>query len=187
MSDHWRAIQGSSRRSDMPGILIYVLLLVVVSGCGANDQATRPAPDLMASTLFSRDQCNTGKNHETAVWIDSQKVLADVLRDINIHIISDDLPVLPHVDFNTEAVLLVAMGQQPSSGYHLSLADPVIAVTDDTANIMLEWHHPEQGLITASVITHPCLLIKLPLSDYSSVIVWDTLGKIRASLAVPKH
>ncbi len=171
------------RVGNMPGILIYMALLTVISACGANSQTARGYV-LKTSTIFSRDQCDTSHNKEEAVWLDSQKGLADVFADINKNIISDDPIPLPQVDFDSEGVLLVEMGQQSTSGHYISLADPTITVNGETANIVIEWHHPPRGLITASVITYPCLLLKIPLSNYNSLLVRDTLGQTKIFLDV---
>jgi hypothetical protein len=83
-----------------------------------------------------------------------------------------------------EAGLLVYQGQQSSAGYGLALASDRLDVQGDVATVSLKVSKPEAGRMAASVMTSPCLLLRLPKGDYSRVRVVDTEGAVLREVSV---
>ena len=88
-------------------------------------------------------------------------------------------PPPPAVDFPREGVLLIAMGQRPTGGYGLSLAEETAAVRDGVLTVRADWREPLPGYRLAQVITAPCLMVKLPSAGFSRIRVLDQAGQVR--------
>lgn len=88
-------------------------------------------------------------------------------------------PPPPAVDFAREGVLLIAMGQQTSGGYELSLTGRPATVQNGVLTVPVEWREPLPGYVQTQVMTHPCLLVKLPKGAFSQIRVVDQDGRLR--------
>ena len=85
----------------------------------------------------------------------------------------------------TGSLLLVAIsrGQQPTSGYALSLDSASAEGT--TALIRVRWDSPSADALLAQMITHPCLVVGLPSASFSKVRVVDQDDDELGRLTVP--
>jgi hypothetical protein len=148
-----------------------LLLPLLLSGCAHAE----PLGPLVAETLAAGSHCGREQASPAAWWLkdeESYRTLSQRLRK----------PSLPPVDFRTYGVLLVEMGRQNTGGYGLRLAQPEIEEEGGGAiRVRLDWRIPGPGMITTQVITSPCLLLKLPRSDYREIAVVDQRGQTRVT------
>lgn len=84
------------------------------------------------------------------------------------------------VDFRKEGVLAVFMGQRPTAGYGLALADPTVTIADGVGKVVVRFQEPEPGAMVAQVLTSPCLLIRMPKQGIRQLRVVDPAGTQRA-------
>ena len=89
------------------------------------------------------------------------------------------LPSPPTVDFPRVGVLLIAMGQRPTAGYGLALADEVATVRDGVLTVRVRWREPPPGRRQAQVMTSPCLLATVPDAGFTRIRVVDQNGGVR--------
>jgi hypothetical protein len=89
------------------------------------------------------------------------------------------------IDFASEGVLLVEMGQRPTAGYALALAAPEVRVVDGVATVAVRFDAPPAGAMVAQVVTSPCLLVRLPRAGLRELRVVDASGALRATARVP--
>lgn len=160
-------------------------LLLLLSGLFANIQGcaqpANPPVDqggpLTAEVLYSTNQCGLAASQPTAVWIDNPQSLARIYQGFPV------LPSIqpPPVDFTRSGVLLIGMGQRPTAGYGLSLAEGSPRLKGDTLEIRVNWQEPAPGRMLAQVLTAPCLLVKLPTVPFQQVTVIDQTGQVRVS------
>lgn len=150
--------------------LLAVLFGAVLSAGCAGVQAEA----LTATLLAAGARCGGTSPAPAARWIQDREALEGL-----------SLDAVPAVDLERQRLLLLEMGQQRSGGYRLRLADPGVEVGDGTARLRVEWLMPEPGMMTAQVITSPCLLVALPRGGYRRVEVVDQAGRSRFSLPVP--
>ena len=85
----------------------------------------------------------------------------------------------PSVDFANEGVLLIAMGQRPTAGYGLGFEPGSVQLVDSTLRITVAWQEPAPGYLQAQVVTHPCVLLKLPIVPFRHIQVLDSDGRMR--------
>ena len=69
------------------------------------------------------------------------------------------------------------MGQQRTGGYGLALTKPAIQVENNTATLKLEWRQPGKNMMSIQIITSPCLFVKIPKGDYTTIRVVTLTGK----------
>ena len=90
----------------------------------------------------------------------------------------------PKVDFSREEVLFVAMGQKPTAGYQLQLHQSKIIISGEAAVLSLAWIEPPPGAILPQVMTSPCILIALPIGNYSRIYILDQEEQKRLEVSI---
>jgi hypothetical protein len=94
-------------------------------------------------------------------------------------------PPTPAVDFDTEHVVTIQMGQKSTGGYGIELADPYAHVGAGEALIRLRWIEPAPGTIVIQMLTSPCLIVSLPKGAYEKIVITDENGHVREKVSVP--
>ncbi|MCP5197778.1 MAG: protease complex subunit PrcB family protein [Gammaproteobacteria bacterium] len=127
-------------------------------------------------TLHVGSQCGD-LNRPAVIWIadagEWRQRYAEITR-LQMH-----PPPLPVVDFSREGVLLIAMGQQTTGGYGLSLVGKSATVHDEVLSVAVTWREPLPGYAQTQAMTNPCLLTKLSGGVFSRIRVIDQDGRIR--------
>jgi hypothetical protein len=77
------------------------------------------------------------------------------------------------------------MGQKPTGGYGLELAEPHATLSDGEALIRLRWIEPAPGSIVTQILTSPCLIISLPKGAYEKITITDENGDVRETISLP--
>ena len=91
----------------------------------------------------------------------------------------------PVVDFDAEHVVTIQMGQKPTGGYGIELAEPHATLNDGEALIRLRWIEPAPGAIVTQILTSPCLIISLPKGAYGKIAITDENGSVRETISLP--
>ena len=94
-------------------------------------------------------------------------------------------PPTPAVDFNVAHVVFIQMGQRPTGGYGIELAEPHATLDDGEALIRLRWIEPAPGAIVTQIVTSPCLIVSLPKGAYESIAITDEGGNLRETISLP--
>lgn len=79
---------------------------------------------------------------------------------------------------NTGKLFSIDMGERPSAGYALALQRAIQA--QGVLTIYVDWQEPSPNTMTAQVMTHPCLVVRLP-PDVEKIRVVDQTGRTRMS------
>jgi hypothetical protein len=91
----------------------------------------------------------------------------------------------PSVDFDAEHVVTIQMGQKPSGGFGIELAEPDATLKDGEALIRLRWIEPAPGSIVTQILTSPCLIVSLPKGAYEKITITDENGNVRETISLP--
>jgi hypothetical protein len=94
-------------------------------------------------------------------------------------------PPTPAVDFDAEHVVTIQMGQKPTGGYEIELAEPDATLKDGEALIRLRWIEPAPGSIVTQILTSPCLVVSLPKGAYEEIVIMDEKGNVRETISLP--
>ena len=94
-------------------------------------------------------------------------------------------PPVPVVDFDAEHVVTIQMGQKPTGGYGIELAEPDATLQGGEALIRLRWIEPAPGSIVAQILTSPCFIVSLPKGAYEKITITDENGSVRETISLP--
>jgi len=148
-----------------------VLTLQGCAGTAGSEEAALPV-----KVVYASGQCGS-LNRPEAVWIAD----AEAWRRWYAQVMSLRMepPPPPAVNFSREGVLLIAMGQQTTGGYGLSLTGALATVQNGVLTVPVEWREPLSGYAQTQIMTNPCLLAKLPKGVFSRMRVVDQDGRTR--------
>jgi hypothetical protein len=161
---------------------ILLLLYFINIGCTAtaNQPIENTAPEVRI--LYRDAQCGESQPSARAVWIDNFDQLNAVFARATRNAVDQKQPGYPPVDFSQEGVLMVSMGQRPTSGYTLDLTSSKLKVSGPTAVLNISWVEPPQDAMLLQVITHPCMLLAMPKGSYDRIHLLDQEGRLRLQL-----
>lgn len=134
------------------------LLCLLLTACAAQE-TVEPSGEVGVRTLASGLQCGKGEK-ATIVELDSTEARQSAL--------------------DSERVFVISMGLRPTAGHSLSLAQERARLEHGVVTIPVIWREPAPGVITAQVITRPCLIVALEKRRYAGVRVVDQGGVERA-------
>ena len=157
-------------------VMVLAACFITASGCSSTARSSRHSAALPVKVLYESDFC-TGVDQDPKMMVihSDEELLRGVLADDRTRIDSDQRLSAP-IDFATNQVVLVSMGQQRTGGYRISLDQTHAAVDGNTARITLKWTRPSADDMVAQVLTHPCILLSLPKGSYSHIAVLDQNG-----------
>lgn len=159
--------------------------VVLLSACGGYpiDAASNP----VAVQLHSGAHCGSQATRREAMWITGEADFHRAYADLFSQWLGAESPEPPSVDFENEAVLVLAMGQRPTAGYHVALAGKPLKIEKGIAVVPIVWEEPAPDSFQAQVLTSPCTMIKLPRMGYGDVRVVDQGGRVRFELPAPEQ
>jgi hypothetical protein len=147
--------------------------------CASGKPARSPA-SVTAVVVRASAQCGGEQSSPSARWLGSEGTFRAAMGAGGAFGAEPE----PPLDFRREGVLAVYMGQRPTAGFSLALADAKVAIAGGVATVVVEFREPAPGLAQAQVLTSPCLLVRMPRGDLREVRVVDPGGTVRAQAAV---
>lgn len=163
-----------------------ILWALVLSGCFTAHHAPAKPAQLQPQVIHRDTQCSiSGSNpaaYPAATWIDQTSDLKRHYQRLGNNIVGLAPIKPPDIDFSRFGILMVEMGPKPTAGYQLEMPPQDLSINNQTARITLTWTAPAPGRLLAQVITHPCILIKLPRGNFSQIYVLDQKGRQRAEV-----
>lgn len=159
------------------GIILGVMTLVLAAGCVQTNNDAAGGLRLPIKLLYGSSQCGDF-DRPMVTWIAQSEDWQARYRQVLSQYVGLPSPP-PVVDFSREGVLLMAMGQRPSAGYGLSLAESFATVHDGMLMMRVDWREPSPGYRQAQVISNPCLLVQLPNASFTRIQVLDRAGQVR--------
>lgn len=82
----------------------------------------------------------------------------------------------------TAWLLRVGMGQRPTAGYSIEVVRAELA--GDVLTLHVDWQEPAPGMLSAQVITHPCVVLQLAPLNVTRVRVVDQGGRVKADAPI---
>lgn len=133
--------------------------LLLLAGCGS----VRPVE---SQVLLNHQSC---RNVRAGV---SEVQLAELTgirgsRLINLNDRADDQADLPELSSATR-LFAVSRGQMPTAGYRIELQQ--VSLDAQTLIIDLAWQAPDPATVQAQMLTHPCLVVAVPVADAEIVL-----------------
>jgi protease stability complex PrcB-like protein len=141
-------------------VLAFGLLL---TACSAQLSRTADGAPL-ARQITASDQCGVGSAGLT--YLSKREELAR-LQDWPMQNLS--MKPLNALDFNREHVLIVGLGQKPTGGYGLTLANSQIE--SDTLKLTMILRRPAPDAMVTQVLTTPCAVLAITPERWKSIEV----------------
>ena len=171
----------------MPKLSVKLLLLLYCSLCacmhtsGVDGAESKRIP---LRILYQDDICGRNRPISSVTLVAGSDQLKLILSAVKGRMIGQ-LPPAPLVDFDAEHVVDIQMGQKPTGGYGIELAETHATVSDGEALIRLRWIEPAAGAIVTQILTSPCLIIALPKGAYEKIAITDENGEVREKVYLP--
>ncbi len=153
------------------GVLAAILLLAGCSISGAGLEETAPQAAVVRYSL----QCGSSPREPGARWLRNRQQLAQALRQMQ-GTPPGTAPEIPDMDLQRWNLLLIFAGRKPSAGYRLTLGRPALLADGRSARLNVVLEQPAPDSMVAAVLTHPCMLVKIPAGDYHTIEIRG-LGK----------
>lgn len=165
-------------------LVIHVLIMLTLVGCIYSTNSVADNLSLPVRLLYEGAHGGGHISNPNAYRITTQDQLQKIYNQFGKLTFGAVKRQVPRVDFSREEVLLVAMGQKPTTGYQLQLHRSKINISGDTAVLSLAWIEPPPGAILPQVITSPCILIALPIGNYSRIYILDQKEQKRLEVSI---
>ena len=134
--------------------------------------------------LYRDDLCGGNRSTPSVTLVTGSDQLKRIFIESKGRMLGQSPPT-PAVDFDTEHVISIQMGQKPTGGYGIELADPYARVGAGEALIRLRWIEPAPGTIVIQILTSPCLIVSLPKGAYEKIAITDENGSVRETISLP--
>jgi hypothetical protein len=125
--------------------------------------------------IYSSNYCDMDKNETAAISRATKQQLSAATTAL---IIQDTAPTTPVISNHSHALLLkISMGRFLTAGYAIKIlrAERI----EKTLILHIDWIEPPPGMLTAQVVTQPCVYLGLPDAVITRVQAIDTHGRVR--------
>ena len=129
-----------------------------------------PSPDEIPLRILAAGDQSTVRV-PVAGAITSQVVLEEVW--FAMHANQLNRPEVPEVDFGSETVIILILGERPSAGYSVRAAE--ITLRDNSIEVRIAVSSPGPDVMTASVLTSPFQLSAIEITDVPVTFVGEDL------------
>ncbi|MFZ0612790.1 MAG: protease complex subunit PrcB family protein [Desulfobacterales bacterium] len=170
----------------MLNLPVKVVLFLCCSLCAVDRTAQAGGPDverLPVQILLQDALCGGSRPDPAVVLVSDSGQLERIISAAKRHTIGQP-PQVPAVDFTAVNVVLIRMGQRPTGGYGIEVAEPQARLDNGSALIRLRWIEPAPGTVSTQAVTSPCLIIELPKGAYRKIVITDESGKIKGEISV---
>jgi hypothetical protein len=140
-------------------------LLYFSSACSHQQTTVQTLP---IKAIYSSNNCAI--NQETLKTINSPIELNALLQSMPKNI-GQQPPDFPDVDFEKETLIFYAIGQKPSSGYHIELHASDATLKGNKLCLPIQVQQPAAGSAQAQMITSPCSIYSIPRVESSETII----------------
>lgn len=154
---------------------IFLVAGLVLHSCGGS--RSMGGRSLKASILYQGVDCGLCNDAPLGAWIGSPSDLL-LLDAEQGRLCEEGRILLQNVDFEKDGVLLMGLGTRNTEGYDIRLASSNLEIRDDTAIIRLYLQRADPENQVPRALGRPCVLIRLPKSDYHHVQTVDEAGRL---------
>lgn len=157
-------------------------LWIGLFGCTHADTPQHSQP-IDAAVVYESTHCTNTGDMPNALWIADKSHLKRIFDRMNRRQIGGSAPGwAENFDFKDYGILFVHMGRQPTGGYALEYLPGRTHVSGQTATVVLKWITPDPEAMVTQVITHPCIMLKLPKNGFNRIKILDPAGNLKAAV-----
>lgn len=172
----------------MPKSAVCVLIMVCWGLCACRHPAaavdSAEARRIPLRILYQSDLCGGKQPTPSVSLVAGADRLDRIFAEVKAGTLGPSAP-MPGVDFTAVHVVDIRMGQKPTGGYGIELADSLARLVDGEALIRLNWIEPAPGTVVTQVLTSPCLIIAVPKDAYERITLTDASGNMCGKISLP--
>ncbi|HFC53490.1 MAG TPA: protease complex subunit PrcB family protein [Gammaproteobacteria bacterium] len=142
--------------------------LLLLGGCSVSGAGLEEAAPEAGVVRYSL-QCSSLPREPDARWIRNEQQLVRASRQMQGALLETPPQRVPDVDLRRWNLLLVSAGEKPTAGYRLTLGHPAFTANNQSARLNVVLEQPAPDAVVAAVLTHPCMLVKVPAGSYHTV------------------
>ncbi|HYE65027.1 MAG TPA: DUF885 family protein, partial [Pyrinomonadaceae bacterium] len=147
---------------------IKIIRLAMLGDARAPSASSGSAQDLSSALDFSVLATGTQSGYEGPRAVELITSQSDWERAWRI--IGNDRP-MPHVNFNTRAVILAYQGQKPTGGYSISVDE--IHRDGTSLTVRANEQSPHPGTLTTQALTSPFVAVSIPAPPDGAIVSFD--------------
>lgn len=140
---------------------------------------------IVVEVLYRDQQC--GMQQALVRWIESQQAYQSTWEELRRTYAGGQAGRFPPVDWEQYGALLVAMGPKNTGGYAVDLASDDARINQGVLTILVNWREPQKGMMVTQALTSPCMLLKVPRTQFERIEIKDSSGAVRLSGATQKR
>jgi hypothetical protein len=148
-------------------VMKYPLLLVVLLSVGCLDR-TGTAVDEAVAILKRSDQCRI-----TEPTFRPLRDMADLRRVMPPSTMMSERQAALDMDFSTHTVMLLAMGQKPTTGFRIEMDTAGLGQQAGTLRLPVRFVSPA-GDVAATMVTSPCIVLSFKRDGVRRIVAGDT-------------
>lgn len=134
--------------------------------------------ELPFETLYSSARCDSSVKGPAITWVTDDDAYRLLYRRLQGSLLGG--PPAPEVDFKRETVILVEMGFRPSGGYEIIVNPGSVVKRDAELEVNADFKSPPPDMLTAQVITSPCVILRLKRVSFKKIRLLDASGSVVA-------
>ncbi len=158
------------------------LLWIGLFGC-THAETPQDFKSIDIQVMHERTHCGNTAAMSTALWIADRARLTRVFDRMDRRQIGGSAPEwTENFDFKNYGILFVHMGRQPTGGYALEYVPGHAHISGKTATVVLKWMTPDPAAMVTQVITSPCMMLKMPKTNFKRIEIIDQHGRLKAAI-----
>ena len=168
--------------------IILFLLFVLLAACACTRSNHSKPTKMSVAMLDSGLMIANAATAAGGQWIDDKEQLAAFTDRYLTKTTIPNKTVLDlnAVDFSTQGVLVIWMGERPTGGYAMELVSTEAPIGNATAQVQIKWMAPDKNAITPQIMTNPYLMLVLNKGTFDSIAVVDQTETIRITVGLTK-
>lgn len=167
--------------------LLVGMAMIVTTGCSSSDDDIPTAPEgpnAPTQTLTydsieqgAVDMSTLGKDAYAALEDRAERVIRDkeTFTDFWTHLHADQTPPppLPEVDFSSEMVLAVVLGERPTGGYRVEIESITFNQNPDVIRAFVTETQPGTDCVVSQATTAPYHVVKMSALSVETIVFAD--------------
>ncbi len=151
--------------------LSLTLAILLLTGCAVPGSSPASAPKPTVQIIDSAIQCSDPNRQPSVAYLRNEQQLKQMIGHLRGAVLPSPAIHLPEIDFNRWHILYISAGQKPTAGYSLALPESAFTLQQNKALLNVILNKPAPDAMVAAVITHPCILVKIPAGNYTTIEV----------------
>jgi hypothetical protein len=169
---------------ERPFFFFFISLSLLISACAGSRAMDAPQAELNAQAIRGGISGHDFGAEPGGAWINDANEFASTLARLDQVAVNGGRQDLHKIDFSSQGVLLLWMGDKPTGGYAIELEAEKSYIRDHTAFVSVHWIEPAPTAMVTQVRTAPFLMVGLNKGGFRRIMVIDQQGRHRMTVDI---